>query len=43
MEKQFYAVYLNPSRPGFAMTMTDSEKAIVMQHSAYWKQKTKAR
>ena len=36
MEKQFYAVYLNPSRPDFAMTMTDSERAIMVQHVAYW-------
>ena len=41
MEKQIYAVYLNPSRPEFAMTMTDSEKAIMMQHVAYWKEKLK--
>lgn len=36
MEKQFYAVYLNPSRPDFAMTMTDDEKAIMTEHVAYW-------
>lgn len=36
MEKQFYAVYLNPSRPDFAMTMTDGEKEIMLQHVAYW-------
>jgi hypothetical protein len=35
MEKQFYAVYLNPPRPDFAMTMTDGEKAIMLKHLAY--------
>jgi hypothetical protein len=41
MEKQFYAVYLNPSRPDFAMTMTDSERKIMLQHVAYWTEKLK--
>ncbi len=41
MEKQFYAVYLNPSRPDFTMTMTDSERAIMVQHVAYWTEKLK--
>jgi len=41
MEKQFYAVYLNPSRPDFALTMTDSEKEIMSQHVAYWTEKLK--
>jgi hypothetical protein len=36
MEKQYYAVYLNPSRLDFAMTMTDHERAIMVQHVAYW-------
>jgi hypothetical protein len=39
MEKQFYAVYLNPSRPDFATTMTDSEREIMVQHVAYWTEK----
>lgn len=39
MEKQFFAVFLNPSRPDFALTMTESEKAIMMQHVAYWTEK----
>ncbi|MEI3790094.1 MULTISPECIES: YciI family protein [Chryseobacterium] len=39
MEKQFYAVYLNPSRPDFATTMTDHERAIMMEHVAYWTEK----
>jgi uncharacterized protein len=41
MEKQFYAVYLNPSRPDFAKTMTDDERAIMMQHVAFWTEKMK--
>ncbi len=41
MEKQFFAVYLNPSRSDFATTMTDSERAIMMQHVAYWTEKMK--
>lgn len=28
MEKQFYAVYLNPLRPDFATTMTEGEREI---------------
>jgi hypothetical protein len=32
MEKQFYAVYLNPSRPDFALTMSDNERAIMVQY-----------
>lgn len=36
MEKQFYAVYLNPTRPDFATTMSDSERAIMQQHVGYW-------
>ncbi len=41
MEKQFYAVYLNPSRPDFATTMTDSEREIMLQHVAFWTEKLK--
>jgi hypothetical protein len=39
MEKQFYAVYLNPSRPDFATTMTDIEREIMVQNVAYWTEK----
>ena len=39
MARQFFAVYLNPSRPDFALTMSDSEKAIMQQHVAYWTEK----
>jgi len=41
MDKQFYAVYLNPSRPDFATTMTDNERSIMGQHVAYWTEKLK--
>ena len=36
MDKQFYAVHLLPSRPDFILTMTDEERAIMVQHIAYW-------
>lgn len=39
MGKQFFAVYLNPSRPDFAMTMTDDERSVMMAHVAYWTEK----
>jgi uncharacterized protein len=41
MEKQFYAVYLNPSRPDFSTTMTADERSIMLQHVAYWTEKMK--
>lgn len=41
MDKQFYAVHLLPSRPDFATTMSDEERAIMMQHIAYWSEKLK--
>lgn len=37
----FFAVYLNPPRPDFAMTMTESEMAVMMDHVEYWKDKMK--
>ncbi|MDD4971280.1 MAG: YciI family protein [Paludibacter sp.] len=36
MDKQFYVVHLLPLRPDFATTMTVEERAIMMQHIAYW-------
>ncbi|HEX5001720.1 MAG TPA: YciI family protein [Bacteroidia bacterium] len=36
MEKKYFVLYLLPSRPDFAQTMTDEERAIMMQHVAYW-------
>lgn len=34
----FFAVYLQPLRSNFATTMTDSERAIMMEHVQYWTQ-----
>lgn len=36
MEKKYYALKLIPSRPDFAMTMTDDERATMGAHLAYW-------
>ena len=36
MEKKYYAMKLIPCRPDFAMTMTDAERGIMMQHVGYW-------
>ncbi len=36
MEKQYYVVHLLPSRPDFAMSMTEAERAIMLEHVAYW-------
>ena len=36
MDKKYFALYLLPSRPDFAQTMTDEERGIMMQHVAYW-------
>lgn len=37
VNKKYFALKLNPSRPDFAQTMTDEEKSIMQQHTAYWK------
>ena len=36
MEKKYFVLYLLPSRPDFAQTMTDEERAIMMKHVSYW-------
>ena len=36
MGKQHFVIYLNPSRPDFAQTMTDEERSIIQQHVEYW-------
>jgi uncharacterized protein len=36
MNKQFYALYLLPSRADFATTMTSEERTIMQQHVGYW-------
>ena len=38
MNKKFFALKLNPSRPDFAQTMSDKERSIMQQHAAYWKE-----
>jgi uncharacterized protein len=37
MNKKYFAIKLNPSRPDFAQTMTDEERALMHQHAEYWK------
>ena len=37
MEKKYFVMYLRPSRPNFAQTMTPEELNIMQQHVAYWK------
>ena len=39
MEKKYFVLHLLPSRPDFAQTMTDEERAIMMKHVAYWMEK----
>ena len=34
-------MYINPPRPGLAMPMTESERAIMVQHVAYRTEKLK--
>jgi uncharacterized protein YciI len=36
MNKKFFVLYLIPSRPDFAQTMSEEERAIMMSHVAYW-------
>ncbi|HLO59553.1 MAG TPA: YciI family protein [Bacteroidales bacterium] len=36
MEKKYFVLYLLPSRPDFAETMTDEERAVMMKHVEYW-------
>ena len=36
MPKSYFALYLLPPRPDFAMTMTDEERSIMMEHVGYW-------
>jgi uncharacterized protein YciI len=39
MNKKYFVLKLNPSRPDFAQTMTDEEKSIMQQHVVYWKER----
>ena len=36
MDKKYFVLHLLPTRPDFAQTMTDEERAIMMKHVAYW-------
>jgi uncharacterized protein len=38
MDKKYFALKLNPSRPDFAQTMTDEERSIMQQHVVYWRE-----
>jgi uncharacterized protein len=37
MNTKYFVLKLLPLRPDFAMTMTDEERKIMMEHIAYWK------
>jgi uncharacterized protein len=37
MDKKHFALKLIPNRPTFAQDMTPEERAIMQQHSAYWR------
>ncbi len=37
MDKKHFALKLTPNRPTFAQDMTPEERAIMQQHSAYWR------
>jgi len=37
MDKKYFALKLNPSRPDFAQTMTPEERSVMLEHIAYWK------
>ncbi len=37
MNKKYFALKLIPNRPDFSQTMTPEERAVMMQHIAYWK------
>jgi uncharacterized protein YciI len=38
MDKKYFALKLNPSRPDFAQTLTDDERTIMRQHATYWRE-----
>lgn len=37
MNKNYYFVRLNPSRPDFAQTLTEEERNIMQAHALYWR------
>ncbi|MNS03933.1 YCII-related domain protein [compost metagenome] len=36
MDKKYFVLHLLPSRPDFAQTMNAEERAVMMEHVAYW-------
>lgn len=36
MNKKYFALKLNPSRPDFAQTMTAEERSVMQEHLTYW-------
>jgi len=36
MDKKFFALYLQPPRPDFALTMSEEERNTMMKHVQYW-------
>jgi uncharacterized protein len=38
MNKKYFALRLNPSRPDFIQTMSEEEKQVMQEHGAYWGQ-----
>lgn len=36
MDKKYFVLHLLPSRSDFAQTMTEEERAVMMEHIAYW-------
>jgi uncharacterized protein len=36
LEKKYFVLYLLPSRPDFAQTMTEEELSIMQEHIGYW-------
>jgi uncharacterized protein len=38
MNKKYFALRLNPSRPDFIQTMSEEEKQVMQEHGAYWRQ-----
>jgi uncharacterized protein YciI len=37
MEKKYFVLRLLPPRPSFTMDMTETEKAVMLRHVAYWR------
>jgi len=37
-EKKHFFLRLNPPRSSFSQDLTDEERTIMMEHSAYWKE-----